>query len=686
MEIELVIQLTIRENRENKGGERMKVAGLLLVTVLIGVFIYAISGRLMGTRINFVKRFLAVLISMILTTVVYWYSYLRTTNFLTNDFYDIVTDPSAIIWSGSMLLIAMLLYLFFELFDPRALTERGKPSSHHSFFTRLFIYRRRQKRFRAVLQIAMTNGFTRTLQYARHRENEEELARAFRDTLEQAGGIFVKFGQVLSTRSELFPRAFIRELSNLQQHVTPLSNEQVVRLLDEALPGTMEDVFSEFDYTSLAAASIGQVHKARLKESDEVVIVKLLRPDVSDIMEDDLGILIDFAEWISERSDWAESIGFRELAHGFAEGLKEEIDFSIEVRNTLQIAKTVNASVYPVKVPMVYTRFSNSKMIVQEYVEGCTVAEADELIIRHDLDRYELAQTILYSFFEQMIGPGIFHADPHPGNIFINGKTGEATLLDFGAVGRLPNEQQDAFHLFLLGLHQQDESVIYDSLTKMISDSAHIDRIRLEQEIGQLLLRVSYIDKIPTQELIFSLFALVRKHGLHFYPSVAQALRSLVTLDGTLTAIHPNFDTFTEAKEFSERYMHEMWKKPFQEPKQVWKEFEEEMALALPALRKFPRRIDQLIKRVESGKIILHHDIFSDKANNQFVTLLFSKFILLMVGITFGIISVALLAIAQVVETAYGVYLNTVSYVGLFLCAILLVRLSVQAIRDIKKL
>lgn len=664
----------------------MKVAGLIVIMVFIGFVIYWISGRLMGTRINFVKRSLAVLISVVLTTVVYWYSYLRTTDFLTNDFYDIVTDPSAIIWAGSMLLIAMLLYLFFELFDPRALTERGKPSNHASFIMRMFVYRRRQRRFRAVLQIAMANGFTRALSYARHRENEEELARAFRDTLEQAGGIFVKFGQVLSTRSELFPRAFIRELSNLQQHVTPLSEDQVIQVLNDSLPGTVEDTFSFFDYQPLAAASIGQVHKAILRESNLPVVVKLLRPDVSEIMEDDLGILLDFAEWISEKSSWAESIGFKDLAKGFAEGLKEEIDFSIEVRNTLQIAQTVNSSIYPVKVPMVYTRFSNDKMIVQEYIEGCTITEADELIIQHGLDRYELAQSILYSFFEQMIGPGIFHADPHPGNIFIDGKTGEATLLDFGAVGRLPNEQQEAFHLFLLGLHQSNESVIFDAMTKMISDSSHLDRVVMEQEIGHLLLKVSYVDRIPTQELVFTLFAIVRKHGLHFYPSVAQALRSLVTLDGTLMAIHPSFDTFGEAKDFSEDYMREMWKKPFQEPKEVWKTVEEELALALPALRKFPRRMDQLIKRIEGGKIILHHDIFSDKANNQFITLLFSKFVLLMVGITFGIISVALLAIAQVIETVYAVYLNTVSYVGLFLCAILLVRLSVQAIRDIKKL
>lgn len=664
----------------------MKVIGLLIVTFFIGFAIYFISGRLMGTQINFMKRSMAVVISVILTTTVYWYSYLRNSAFLEYEFYDIVTDPSAIIWAGSMLLIAMLLYLFFELFDPRTLTERGKPSAHKSFFTRLFVYRRRQRRFRQVLQIAMSNGFTRSLQYARHRENEEELAHAFRVTLEQAGGIFVKFGQVLSTRTELFPRAFIRELSELQQHVTPLKPEEVIRLLDEALPDGVDAVFASFEYEPLAAASIGQVHKALLKEGHQEVVVKLLRPDVKKLMNDDLGILLDFAEWINEKSSWAENIGFKDLAKGFADGLREEIDFSIEVRNTLQIAKTVNESVYPVKVPHVYTRFSNDKLIVQEFIEGCTVADADELIIRHELDRYKLAQSILYSFFEQMVGSGIFHADPHPGNIFINAKTGDATLLDFGAVGRLPSEQQEAFQLFLLGLHQHDEGVIFDALSKMITESSHIDRVVMEQEIGQLLLKVSYVDRIPTQELILNLFAIIRQFGLHFYPGVAQALRSIVTLDGTLRGIHPSFDTFGEAKEFSEEYMHAMWKKPFQDPKRTWNTFEEELALALPAIRKLPRRIDQLVKRVESGKVILHHDIFSDKANSHFITLLFSKFILLMVGITFGIISVALLAIAQFIDAVYAVYMNTVSYVGLFLCAILLVRLSVQAIRDIKKL
>lgn len=125
--------------------------------------------------------------------------------------------------------------------------------------------------------------------------------------------------------------------------------------------------------------------------------------------------------------------------------------------------------------------------------------------------------------------------------------------------------------------------------------------------------------------------------------------------------------------------------KPFKHPGETKDLIEEELALMLPNLRKIPRRLDQVFRKVESGKIIFHHDIFSDKANSMFVTQLFSRFVLLMVGITFGIISVALLAISQFIHNAYAIYLNTAAYLGLFLCAILLVRLSIQAIRDMKR-
>jgi len=177
----------------------------------------------------------------------------------------------------------------------------------------------------------------------------------------------------------------------------------------------------------------------------------------------------------------------------------------------------------------------------------------------------------------------------------------------------------------------------------------------------------------------------VRDFKLAFYPSVALALRSFVTLDGTLRVIDPSFDIFTEAKAFSASYMRDILTKPFKEPRATRDKIEEELAQLLPNIRKMPRRVDQLLQRVESGKIILHHDIFSDEHNAKFITQLFSQMVLLFVGITFGIISVALLAISQFIHAPYAVYLNTTAYLGLFLCAILLVRLSIQALRHTKE-
>src|SRR5690606_38964853 len=146
---------------------------------------------------------------------------------------------------------------------------------------------------------------------------------------------------------------------------------------------------------------------------------------------------------------------------------------------------------------------------------------------------------------------------------------------------------------------------------------------------------------------IYSIFTLIRESGLQFYSSVSLALRVIVTLDGTLSIIDPEFNIFDEAKDFSNDYMKSVLKKPFTEPMATKEKIEEELAFLIPNLRKIPRRIDQLIRKVEDGKVILHHDIFSDKTNCKFIIQLFSKFVLLLVGITFGIISTALLAISQ---------------------------------------
>jgi ubiquinone biosynthesis protein len=661
----------------------MSTISALLQILIVSIIIFFISGRLIGSNVNLFRRVLSVIISVSFTTFVFWYTFVRENAQYHTE--DGVVSVATLLWIGSMLLISMLIYLFFELFDPIALDENtGRYSEKKTIFRKALNYWRYQKRLQTVLKVAVTNGITRTVKYARSRDTDRQLAIALRSTLEESGGIFIKFGQVLSTRKELFSPIFIEELKKLQQKVSPMTFDEVKRILKENFSCEIDEVFSFFDEKPLAAASIGQVHRAVLKNSHEEVVVKILRPQVKTIMREDLSILLEFADWITTKSQWAESFGFKSLAEGFANSMKEETDFEIEARNMIQIRNILKRSKLNVKIPQVYEELSNENILVMEYVKGVSISDLDKI---EDLsfDRKELARTIVYSYLEQALISGIFHADPHPGNISVNPETGEVAILDFGAVCRLSGQQQEGLKLFFMGIQQGDSSLLYDAISLLIKNKNEINRQELEQAIGQILLKITYVNKVPTDETIYSIFTVIRESGLQFYSSVSLALRVIITLDGTINMIDPTFNIFEEAKKFTNDYMKSSLRKPITEPIETMEKMQEELAILIPNLRKIPRRIDQLIRKVEDGKVILHHDIFSDKTNSKFVTQLFSKFVLLMVGITFGIISTALLAISQFIETAYAIYLNTAAYLGLFLCSILLVRLSIQAIRDMKR-
>lgn len=661
----------------------MSTISTLLQILFVSIIIFFISGRLIGSNVNLLRRVLSVIISVSFTTFVFWYTFVRENAQYHTE--DGVVSVATLLWIGSMLLISMLIYLFFELFDPIALDENtGRYSEKKTIFRKALNYWRYQKRLRTVLKVAVTNGITRTVKYARSRDTDRQLAIALRSTLEESGGIFIKFGQVLSTRKELFSPIFIEELKKLQQKVSPMTFDEVKRILKENFSCEIDEVFSFFDEKPLAAASIGQVHRAVLKKSHEEVVVKILRPQVKTIMREDLSILLEFADWITTKSQWAESFGFKSLTEGFANSMKEETDFEIEARNMIQIRNILKRSKLNVKIPQVYEELSNENILVMEYVKGVSISDLDKI---EDLsfDRKELARTIVYSYLEQALISGIFHADPHPGNISVNPETGEVAILDFGAVCRLSGQQQEGLKLFFMGIQQGDSSLLYDAISLLIKNKNEINRQELEQAIGQILLKITYVNKVPTDETIYSIFTVIRESGLQFYSSVSLALRVIITLDGTINMIDPTFNIFEEAKKFTNDYMKSSLRKPITEPIETMEKMQEELAILIPNLRKIPRRIDQLIRKVEDGKVILHHDIFSDKTNSKFVTQLFSKFVLLMVGITFGIISTALLAISQFIETAYAIYLNTAAYLGLFLCSILLVRLSIQAIRDMKR-
>ncbi|WP_146548260.1 ABC1 kinase family protein [Rummeliibacillus suwonensis] len=655
-----------------------------LELIVIGILIYFVSGRLIGTKLNFMKKILSAVLSVVFTTFVYWYSYLRHTDFPKEDMLQEVTNISTLVWIGSMLLIAMLFYLILELFDPIQLGERGERlTGNRNIISRALSSWRRQRRLAQVFRIAFQQGIGRTLRYKRTYENDRFLASILRKTLEECGGIFIKFGQVLSTRKDILPPVFIDELSKLQQYVKSMTTEQVYEQLSENLQHPIEEVFKYFDDKPLAAGSIGQVHKAVLKENGDEVIVKILRPDVVSVMNQDLDILLHFANWLAEESSWAENLGLYQLATGFADNLREEINFEIEARNMEQVTNALGNNQKNIKIPKVYKKYSNRMILVVEFLHGVSIKDSTLLLKQHGIEENELLRTIFYSFLQQLLVAGVFHADPHPGNIYVLEETGQACFLDFGAVGRIGPIQQQGFRTLFIGIERNDPKVVLEGLKHLIQDEEIRHEENLLQAISQLLIQLSYLDRISAEELVQSLFTIIQKYELRLYPMVSVALRALITLEGTLNILDTDYDLFSEVKRFTSKNKKEFLAvSSFKDAKDL---IEQELVMMLPTLQDLPRRFENMAETIEKGKVTVRLDIFSEKASSTFVNQWLSHFMLLLVGITIGIISVSLLAISQFINSVSAIYLNTASFLGLFLSAIILVRLSIHAIRSSKR-
>lgn len=636
----------------------------------------------MGTKLNLAKRIFSAILSVVLTTFVFWYSYFRHTDYQQQDVIAQVSDISTLIWIGSMLLISMLLYLIFELFDPKQ--ESDFTQGHGNALLRIRSNYYRKRRMAQVFRIAFKQGIGKALQYKRSYENDRYIAIVLRNILEETGGIFIKFGQVLSTRKDILPKAYIEEFSKLQQNVKPMPTVEVLSIMTRELGQDPHQYFKYFSNEPIAAGSIGQVHRAQLRETDEEVVVKILRSDVTRIMNKDLDILLHFAMWLEEESTWAENLGFLQLATGFANSLREEINFDIERRNMEQITNALKGSGHQVRIPKVYPALSNRKILVMEYIQGISITKAGPLMAQHRVDPQDVLRSVYGAFLEQLLVAGVFHADPHPGNVYVMEENGEPVFLDFGASGRIGSLQNRGLRTLLIGIARNDAKIMAQGLENLVTDGNLKHRASLEQDLSQLLISIQYMDKISTETLVQRLFDIIKSHELKLYPMVSIALRALITIDGTLSSVDPHYDIFNEAKRFAVENKEDLAQAVSIE--ELKTTAVQEMILLLPQVRDMPRRLDQIVQNFERGEMTVKADLFADEKNAGFISHWLSLLILLTVAVTFGIISVALLAIAQFINGMYAIYLNTASFVGLFLSAVILVRLSVQALRYSKRI
>jgi ubiquinone biosynthesis protein len=367
-------------------------------------------------------------------------------------------------------------------------------------------------------------------------------ATSARAALEEVGGMFIKLGQVLSTRSDLLPADVIAELSALQDHVTPVSRTGIEAVLTAELGAAPAEVFATFDPQPLAAASIAQAHRAQLA-SGEQLVVKVQRPGVRALVERDLSILLRLARSLEARASWARAYHVSEMAHRFADALTEELDFRVEARN---IAAAGSASAV-IKVPVIYPELSTSRVLVMERLEGVSARDAGPLLARPGTDRPALARDLLNCLLRQIMIGGTFHADPHPGNVMVL-RDGQLGLIDFGSVGRLDPIQQAGLRRLLIAVARRNPSELHDALLDMAQVRAGADHDALERALAQFMAQHLGPGMVPDAAMFTALFKLLTGFGITFPPVIGGVFRAMITLEGTLTLLAPGFQLVEETR------------------------------------------------------------------------------------------------------------------------------------------
>jgi ubiquinone biosynthesis protein len=460
-----------------------------------------------------------------------------------------------------------------------------------------------------------------------------------RHALQDLGPTFVKLGQILATRVDLFAPEWIAEFEKLQDQATPGAFVEVHAQLTEDLGAAPETIFSAFEREPLAAGSVAQVHRARLADGTALA-VKVRRPGIRPVVEADLRLLARLADLLEGHVDEFARFHAREVVRQFTRTMRAELDLAAECRNAERVAQSFRDDP-AIMVPKVYWEWSGERVNVQEFVEG-TPSRDPAALEAAGLDRRVLAHRGAQAMLKMVLEDGFFHADPHPGNVFyLPGN--RVAFIDFGMAGHLSERRRDELVRLLAGLVRRDA----DSVVDVLLDWAGGERIDAEK----LALDVdAFIDRyhgVPLQELrmgamLADMTALLREHRLALPADLALVLKACVTLETYGRELDPDFDMVGEAAPFL-RAATLARSGPAALAKRGWR-----AAAALAGIAgDLPQDLRELVRAARSGRLQMHFDLTSLQSFGRQVDTSANR-------LAIGIVTAALIVGSSIVMTIEG--------------------------------
>lgn len=458
-------------------------------------------------------------------------------------------------------------------------------------------------RFSQIGRVLVRHGFGFVFDVRRDRREKKGLQELLgpnfgvrlRRSLDDLGPTFVKFGQLLSTRSDILPESVLFELQKLQDTVAPMPLGVAQSIIERELEAPVEEVFAAFDPVPLGSASIGQVHRARLKSGEEVA-VKVQRPDAPRRVGADLEIMRDFADFLDRRFGRRIFVDVKGLVAEFEGVIRRELDYTAEAENARRFA--INFAETPVVIPAVYLELSTSRVLTLEYIEGTRFHDIRPLSLT-PAERRRVAAMGAEAIFKMAFEDGFFHGDPHPGNLILTPED-DLALLDFGMVGFMSRGDIEALSRLFIAVIQRDAAAALRGLEGLGVTYAPEVRADLIQEMREFLHKYSglSVGEVTLGQALSELISLARRYRLRVPPVFPLLTKALVTAEGLSRSIDPTLNVYEIARPYAQRLLIERY-----DPELVLESAKERTLEYARYLEDYPEQIRLLLSELEDGEL-----------------------------------------------------------------------------------